>query len=115
MLKNYINNTFVAETSSDGSMRWSSSPEVNKLNIGAMFFGFTGFMYSADYPIIDVALNTMQNTSESNQRRWFFSTELSDNQRANVYLQDHSFEAAMKDKNIKPQVFYEVLKLKSNF
>lgn len=115
MLKNYIRNTMVNENSSDGDMRWSESPEVNKLNIGAMFFGFTGFVYSVDYPVVDVALNTMQNIAENRGMRWSFDPTLTDPQRANIYLQNHSFETAMKDKAVKPQVFYEILKLKSNY
>lgn len=115
MLKNYVRTTFVEEASSDGNMRWSDSPEVNKLNVGAMFFGFTGFMYSSDYPVIDVTLNTLQNTGTNNPPRWIFNPTLTNEQRASVYLQDRSFRTAMSDRSVKPQVFYEMLKQKSSY
>lgn len=115
MLKNYVRTVFVEETSSDGNMRWNDSPEVNKLNIGAMFFGFTGFMYSSAYPVIDVALNTMQNTEADNRPRWMFNPTLTNAQRASIYLQDSSFRTAMGDRSVKSQVFYEMLKQKSNY
>ncbi len=114
MLKNYIRNSFVNESSS--TMRWGRSPAVNKLNMGAMFFAFTGFIYSSQYPVIDIALNTMQNVTAEGRRMWFFGGgAINDNQRANIYLQEHSFEEALKDRELKPEVMYEILRLKSTF
>lgn len=113
MLKNYITNAFVQEISPE--MRWASSPEINKLNIGALFFGFTGFIYSPDYPIVDATFNIMQNTEQSGEQMRIWITELTDQQRASIYLRENSFETAIGDREIKPQVFYEILKLKSNY
>lgn len=116
MFKNFIQNTFVNESSSDGDMQWSESPEVNKLNMAALFFAFTGFIYSSDYPVIDVAINNLQSITAARPRMWWFGgSAISDQQRANMYLQSKSFEEAIADRNIKPQVFYEMLKLKSSF
>lgn len=113
MLKEYFKNTFVTE--SDPAMRRNESPEVNKLNIGTMFFGFTCFISSEKYPVIDVAVNTMLNTTTENRMRMFFGgNAIDDGQKANLYLADKSFKAATEDRVIKPQVFYEMLKLKSN-
>lgn len=113
MLKNYIQSSLVSETNSQTS--WRESPEVNKLNIGGMFFGFAGFIYSPDYPVIDVAFNTMQNVAANQRRMFFFQRTLNDEQRANIYLQEKSFEEALKDRELKPQIMYEILKLKSSF
>lgn len=117
MIRNFIRNSFISESSSDGDMRWSESPEVNKLNVGAMFFAFTGFIYSPQYPVIDVAVNTLQSMTPTTRRQmwWFGGSGITDQQRANIYLQEKSFEQAVADRSIKPQVFYEMLKLKSSY
>lgn len=113
VLRSYIEHTFMVEKSSD--TRWTESPEVNQLNFGAMFYAFTGFVSSPDYPIFDVALTTMQNSTDETNRVFFFIPRISDAQRANLYLHDHSFHAALSDRKLKPQVFYEMLRLKSMF
>lgn len=116
MLRDFVQNAFIKESSSDGDMRWSQSPEVNKMNMAAMFFTFTGFIHSAEYPVIDVALNILQNMTEAPRQMWWFGGDaLTDKQRANIYLQTKSFEEAIADRGIKPQIFYEMLKLKSSF
>ena len=84
--------------------------------MAAMFFTFTGFIYSANYPVIDVTINTLQNMTTAPRQMWWFGGDaLTDKQRANIYLQARSFEEAIADRNIKPQIFYEMLKLKSSF
>jgi len=113
MLRNYVQNTFTREVSSE--TMWDVSPEVNKLNITAMFFGFTGFISSEKFPVADIALTTLQNATEQQRRGWFMSAGITDQQRANLYLVDKSFEMALADRTLKPQVFYEMLKLKSNY
>lgn len=112
VFRNYIQSAFVSETG--GSMRFSQSPEVNRLNIGPMFYGFTGYISSADYPVMDVIINTMQSATGTSPRRWF-DRSLDDRQRANIYLQDKSFGTALADREVKPSIFYEILKAKSNF
>lgn len=113
MIKNYVKTTFVNENSSDEN-GWGRSTEVNKLNIGAMFYGFCGYLSDPDFPVIDIAFSTLQNITENIQRRWYFGPLITDQQRAIIYLQDHNFQTALSDKNLKPQVLYEILKLKSN-
>lgn len=116
MFKNFIQNTFISESSSDGNMRWSESPEVNRLNVSALFFAFTGYIESPDYLVVDAAMNTLQSMTPSRRRMWWFgSSAITDQQKANMYLQTKSFEEAIADRNIKPRVFYEMLKLKSSF
>ena len=85
---------------------------VNQFNFSPMFFGHTGFIYSNEFPVIDIAVNTMLNTS-SDQSWSPWGGIINDNQRANLYLENKSFKAAIEDKEIKPEVFYELLKLKS--
>lgn len=102
-----LNSTFIQE-----KQGWSNQ-SVNKLNIAAMFFGYTTFIYSDRYPIIDVAINTLQNASSSGRRSWWMGI-INDQQRANLYLENKSFKAASEDAEIKPEIFYELLKLKSN-
>lgn len=115
-LRTFIIRTFVNESSSDGNMQWNESPEMNKLNVAAMFFAFTGFIHSSDYPVIDAALNTLQNmTAESTPRMWFGGSAINDKQKANIYLRTKSFEEATGDRTMKPEIFYELLKLKSGF
>lgn len=86
---------------------------VNKFNIAPMFFGHTNFIYSDQYPILDIAINTMQNTKSEGGFR-FWRSIIDDKQRANLYLEDHSLQAAIADTELKPEIFYELLKLKSN-
>lgn len=115
MFKRFVNNTFVAETEAN-PMRWETSPKVNKYNQGAQFLNHTGFIYSLEYPIIDIAVNTMLNAGqETSARGWGGQMVMNDVQRANLYLQSNSFQEALQDDSIKPQVFYELLKLKSKF
>lgn len=113
MLKNYVKTTFINANASEGNA-WMKSSEVNEWNIGPMFYGFSGFLSDTDYPIMDVAFNIMQNITENTQKGWFFGPFITDPQRAVIYLRDHNFQTALSDKNLKPQVLYEILKLKSN-
>ncbi|MDL2231765.1 ABC transporter permease, partial [Porphyromonadaceae bacterium OttesenSCG-928-L07] len=115
MLRDYIRITFIDEESSEGAAPWSHTPQLNKWNIGAMFFGHVGFLTSVEYPIADVVLNTMQNVKESTVKPiwWGMTNALDDKSRANIYLDGHSFKDAVEDRSMKSQVFYELLKLKS--
>lgn len=113
IIKNYVKTTFINENSSE-DIGWGQSPEINKLNIGAMFYGFCGFLSDTEFPVIDIAFSTLQNTTENTQKRWYFGPFITDQQRAHIYLQDHNFQTALSDKNLKSQVLYEILKLKCN-
>ncbi len=103
--RNFFDNVLSMETTWQG--------DINKFNIAALFFGHTNFIESKDYPIMDIAINTMQNLSASanNFRPW--RSVINDQQRANLYLENHSFEQAISDNELKPEIFYELLKLKS--
>lgn len=94
-------------------LNWFAQDQMmNPFNIAPQFFNHTNFIYSEDYPMMDIVLNIMQNTSTSNSfRRW--NSIINDEQRANLYLENHSFKTALSDENIKPSIFYELLKLKS--
>lgn len=83
---------------------------VNKFFINPLFFGYMNFIRSEEYPIFDITFNTMPNVSTP-MRSW---QTIDDRQRANLYLENKSFKMATEDVNIKPEIFYELLKLKSN-
>lgn len=85
---------------------------VNKFNIAPLFYAHTGFISSEQYPVLDIAINTMQNMG-NNQRYNFWGGIINDKQRANLYLENHSFQDAISDMELKPEIFYELLKLKS--
>lgn len=85
---------------------------INKSNITPMLFGHTNYISSPEYPVIDIAVNNMMNTS-SDQGFRFWGGIINDKQRANLYLESHSFETAIGDTELKPEIFYELLKLKS--
>lgn len=116
MLKSYIQTAFVEESAPLEGGRWNNSPDVNKLNLGPLFFGHTSFIHSKVYPVVDVAINTMLNSATpSGRMMWAGGMAISDPQRANLYLQQHSFREATRDTAMKPQIFYELLKLKSAY
>ena len=106
----FIHTIFVQENI---QLDWfNQNKSVNPFNIAPQFFNHTNFIYSEDYPVMDVVLNIMQNTSVSTPFRMWNSI-INDEQRANLYLESHSFKTALSDANIKPAIFYELLKLKS--
>lgn len=109
--RRFITSTFTDENIQYG---WNSSKYVNPFNIAPLFFAYTSFMFSDEYPVLDVVINTIQNTTNSRGRFRMWGGIINDQQRANLYLEDHSFQTALSDKDLKPEIFYELLKLKSN-
>lgn len=111
ILRNFITSTFTSENTQIG-WNWDKK-YVNKFNIAPMFFAYTGYIHSDEYPVFDIAINTMQSTTyDIGFRPW--GGIINDKQRANLYLEDHSFKTAISDMELKPEIFYELLKLKSN-
>lgn len=110
--RNFIQTTFMDENIQYG-WDWENK-YVNPYNIAPMFFNHTSFIRSENYPILDVAINTMQNSGSCNTRFRMWGGIINDQQRANLYLENHSFEQALSDLELKPTIFYELLKLKSN-
>lgn len=96
------------KTVEDGN--WNNQV-VNKRYINPMFFDYVSYIRSEDYPVLDLAVNLMQ-TSSTEMRNW--GNVINDKQRANLYLETKSFQQAAKDPELKPVIFYEMLKLKSN-
>ncbi len=107
-------NRFVSSLTSENSQNgWNPDNKlINKSNITPMLFGHTNYISSPEYPVIDIAVNNMMNTS-SDQGFRFWGGIINDKQRANLYLESHSFETAIGDTELKPEIFYELLKLKS--
>ncbi len=114
IFRTFILNTFINEQETRQGMS-TLSQELNKFNIKAMFFNYLNFIHSDAYPIIDISLSTMQNSASIviGGRGWWGGA-INDRQRANLYLENHSFKAATQDENIKPEIFHELLKLKSD-
>jgi len=84
---------------------------INPYNIAPMFFNHSSFIRSDDFPVIDIALNTMlQSTGNDSFKPW--RGAINDRQRANLYLENHSLKQAIADPDLKPEILYEVLKLK---
>lgn len=92
---------------------WGGTRQINPFNITSMFYGQTGFVRSEEYPVLDRVLNLVQNTTTSQDRFSPWQGYINDKQKANYYLETHSFRTAMADTTLKPEIFYELLKLKS--
>ena len=86
---------------------------INKLNITPLFYSHTGFILSEQYPILDIVLNTVQNVANTSNVFHFWEGIINNKQRANLYLENHSFRDAISSPELKPEIFYELLKLKS--
>ncbi len=93
---------------------WSGTSKLNKYDISSMYFNYATSIYSQDFPIIDIVMNTMLKQEESNPgRRWFrMFSGMGDSQRASAYLNGKSFEQAVLDNTLSTEVFYEMMKLK---
>ena len=130
-LSNFINRTLLSESgfeesghqltnqltrlfqpSSRGFGEWEN--KLNKFDLSALYFNFSNFISSSDYPIIDILFNTLQKQEENNNsqrwRRW--STGITNTNEASIFLKGNSFEQASSDHSLSPEVFYEMMKLK---
>ena len=110
IFQDFIRRTFFEENVQYG-WDWNNRL-VNKFVAHAMLYHHTGFIQTDEYPILDIALNTMQSFNNE-QSNFFWGSLIDDKQRANLYLETHSFKEAISDMELKPEIFYELLKLKS--
>lgn len=85
---------------------------VNKFCITPMLYHHTGFVRSQDYPIANLVLNMMQGLGEEKGFS-VWNSVMTNEQKAKFYLQKHSFEDAMSDAGLKPEIFHQMLELKS--
>lgn len=94
--------------------QWSGTSKLNKYDLSSMYFNYAGSIYSQDFPIIDIVMNTLLKQEENDERRRFFRmfSGMGDNQRAAAYLNGKSFEQAVLDNTLSTEVFYEMMKLK---
>ncbi|MFR4038878.1 MAG: hypothetical protein ACLTZT_14820 [Butyricimonas faecalis] len=46
--------------------------KLNKYDVSSMYFNYAGSIYSQNFPIIDIVMNTMLKQEESSQGRHFF-------------------------------------------
>lgn len=110
MMLNDLTSRFTIESTRQGR-NWQN-PTVNPYNIAPMFFNHNSFISSEDYPVMDIVLNTMQQvSSETGFRPW--EGIINNKQRANLYLESHSLRQAVADPELKPEILYELIKLKS--
>ena len=109
ILQDFLRSIFINE-----NMYYNRKSSINSTNITPMFFSHTGFVHSEEYPMLDVVMNIMQNSTSTPPPQRGRARFINDQQRANTYLSDHSFQSAISDAKLKPEIFYELLKLKSN-
>ena len=84
----------------------------NMLDISPLFFNYTTSIQSAAYPIMDPVLNLLLRRSGGTQSPSFFRFS-GNSQEVMTYLNQYSLKDALLDTQIKPNLFYEALKLKS--
>jgi len=120
VLRDFIEWIFLSETNYEQGgnqllnlalRQWNGSSKLNKYDITALYFNFRNFITSQEYPLMDILLNTLLKQDEESQR-WRRRFSMDDAQRAAAFLKDHSFEEAMRDKDLSKEVFYEMVKLK---
>ena len=106
-------NLFVNDLFSNGTPR---SSQLNKYDISPLYFNYVHFFRSGNFPIMDVLLNTLLKQEEVQRGGWWrrFSG-MNDAQRAAEYLKEKSFEQAVMDRELTPEIVYEMLKLKANY
>lgn len=110
IFQNFVRNTFFEE---NVQYNWDWENQlVNKFVAHAMLYHHTHFIQTDEYPILDITLNMMQGLNDE-QERFPWGSLIDDKQRANLYLETHSFKEAVSDNGLKPEIFYELLKLKS--
>lgn len=110
IFQHFIRNTFFEE---NVQYNWNwENRSVNKFVAHALFYHHTSFIHTDKYPILDIALNTMQSLNNE-QDNTFWGSLIDDKQRANLYLETHSFKDAVADLELKSEIFYELLRLKS--
>ena len=123
ILRDFINTNFLSEETfqEDGntfvnllSRGWSGISKLNKFDLSSMYFNYAGSIYSPNFPILDIVMNTMLKQEENIQGRQFFRmfSGMGNDQRASAYLNGKSFEQAILDNTLSTEVFYEMMKLK---
>lgn len=123
-LREFINRTLLSEeifqeegnlfVNSIFSKGWTAKSKLNRYDISSMYFNYANSIYSRDFPIIDIVMNTMLKQEENEQRRgwWRMFSGMGDSQKASAYLNGKSFEQAVLDNTLSTEVFYEMMKLK---
>lgn len=110
IFKMFFNRLFTEEMEEIG---WGGTRQINPFNITSLFYGQTAFVHSEEYPVLDRVLNLVQNTTTNQDRFSPWQGYINDKQKANSYLETHSLQTAIADTALKPEIFYELLKLKS--
>jgi hypothetical protein len=127
VVRDFVQNTLLSENTFTGEGNlfvpnflnnapgWSS--KLNKYDISPLFFNHVTFIQSDDFPVMDVLLNVMlkQETTTGGGGMMRQFSGMNDAQRAAEYLMNKSFEQAIMDDTVLPEIFYELLKLKATY
>lgn len=87
--------------------------EKNMTDISSLFFDYTMFIRSRDFPVIDIVFKMLLRNENTIKFDGLMPISNSGRQEAIRYFAGNSFEMALADKNISPDFFYELLKVKS--
>ncbi|MDR1414653.1 MAG: hypothetical protein LBI96_02490 [Odoribacteraceae bacterium] len=126
VVRDFVQNAFLNESAFAGEGNlfvpnlmnnapgWNS--KLNKYDISPLFFNYATFVRSPDFPIMDVLLNVLLKQESVTNAGWMSQfAGMNDAQRAAEYLKERSFEQAVMDDVMAPEVFKEVLKLKATY
>ena len=83
----------------------------NPFDISPMFFSYSGYLYSSDYPVMNLILNGLMKP-ESKQTQ-FTPVYSSSYWKAIRYLENHSVKEALEDLEISSDVLRQVLSMKT--
>ncbi len=83
----------------------------NLFDISPMFFSYSGYLYSSDYPVMNLILNGLMKPEEGQQQ--FTPLYSSSYWRAVRYLENHSVKEALEDPEIPSDVLRQVLSMKA--
>ncbi|MDX2443540.1 MAG: hypothetical protein QNK30_07040 [Bacteroidales bacterium] len=118
-----INNFCAVFTKDQGNPDWSRSERgefqpletPNPYNIYSNFYGYTNYLDSKAWPIINRILESyLQATSYNQENSWMRRySGISENERANIALQSHSFEQLLEDQE-QNQIIDNIIKLKGD-
>ena len=101
---NYIPNHFLRLlTGNTGYGTYVNNPNT----MAPLFFNYSTSIYSEQIPVMDIVVNTLLN--KTGGKRYM----MEENAYAIQYLNSHSFEDAIRDKNLPPMYLHHILKLKS--
>ncbi len=116
---NSLNNFFGVFTNVSGSVNWRNgrgpAETINEFNIFPEFFSFLTYFSSKDWPVFNRILESyLKNRAGESGNTWLRQyTGISEDERANIELQEKSFAEILVDPDQK-QIIDNVIKLKGD-